>query len=179
MSVREHVAQLARELPLKTAAAKYDDGEVFVPQGDGFGLVFGRLFIPGPLLSMNDIISLKATKFGRGMDAYAKTKRHWGGLISMLARHARLGAIGPSYFTYLFRERDRRRDPSNFVAGGVKIIEDGLQEAGLLDNDGWNHVLGFTAHWVVDAEQPGCTVFVHAERLLTKDEAIALDRRQT
>jgi hypothetical protein len=59
--------------------------------------------------------------------------------------------FGPSMLLYVFWEADRRRDPSNVVGGGVKIVEDALQAAGYMRGDGWGDVLHFTA-FVLEAK---------------------------
>lgn len=137
-----------------------------------------RLFVPGQLPGMNEIINAKGNSYN-GYNAYSKMKKQWASTIGLLARAAKWHPEGKC-FTYLFREKDKRRDPSNFVAGGVKILEDALQDCGLLENDGWKHVEAFIPHWLVDAETPGVTLFV-GEQLLGKYEAIEMDdehRRQ-
>ena len=133
-----------------------------------------RLFIPGPLPGLNEIINAKGNAYGGGASAYTKMKKQWCGTIALLAHSQGIKTIGSGHFTYLFRERDKRRDPSNIAAGAVKLIEDGLQTAGLLENDGWKQVLGFSHHFMVDAKHPGCTVFVFSSGL-ERQEAIDLD----
>jgi hypothetical protein len=102
-------------------------------------------------------------------------KKQWGEAIALLASAQGLKRVEAGYFTYLCRERNKQRDPSNVGAGAVKLIEDALQYMGFMDNDGWSQVLGYVPHLHVDASMPGVTVFVHPERLLTKEEAIAAD----
>lgn len=124
-----------------------------------------RLWVPGPLPGMNEIIEAKATKFGKGKgwrqaDAYSKMKQVWGERIGSLAREQGFPVLQEGHFVYLFREAHRRRDPSNFTAGGHKLIEDGLQQAGFLKNDGWGNVLSIQDKWIVDKARPGVTLFV-------------------
>lgn len=120
---------------------------------------------------LNEIISSSATAT-RGWSAYNTLKQKFTGQVTPLARVAGLGAIGPGFFTYLFIEPDRKRDPSNVVGGGVKLIEDALQASGLLPNDGWAHVLGYTAFWRVG--KPGCLVHWSPTETQTKDAMEAL-----
>lgn len=119
-----------------------------------------RLWIPGPLPGLNDIIDAKGNRFRSGYDAYSSLKRKWGQTVALLARAQRFRRLEEGHFVYLFREPNRRRDPSNFVAGGVKIVEDALQEAELLPNDGWKQVLSIDPHWVPDPIRPGVSLFV-------------------
>ena len=132
-----------------------------------------RLFVPGPLPGLNEILRAKGARFRGGNNGYNKMKMAWAETVGMLAHAAGWKPEGKC-FTYLFRERDMRRDPSNFVAGGVKLIEDALQDCGLLENDGWKQVEAFAAHWLVDKETPGATVFT-GDCLLSKKQAIELD----
>lgn len=138
---------------------------------------FSRLFIPGPTPSLNDVINAKGGGRG-GFSRYTAMKKRWGGNIALLATAARFQVPKAGFYTYLLHERDRRRDPSNALSGAVKMIEDGLQEAGLLENDGWKQVLGMAGYWHVDNVKPGCTLFVSPDRVLTKDEAFALEDQE-
>ena len=56
-------------------------------------------------------------------------------------------AFKSAHFTYEFFEPTKRFDPSNFTAGAVKCIEDALQHAGVIENDGWKHVLSITTKY--------------------------------
>lgn len=119
------------------------------------------LFIPGPLPGLNEIIDAKArsSKAGAGgkrWDAYSDMKRAVGVKIALCARVIGFQKIkGPAVFLYECREPHMRRDPSNVIAGAVKLIEDGLQEAGLLDNDGWANVKAIVPTWAVSRLAPG------------------------
>lgn len=121
-----------------------------------------RLWIPGPLPGLNEIIDARARANGK-WNGYAVMKKSMGVKVALFANAARLEKIGPSHFSYFFIEPNKRRDPSNFIAGGIKIIEDGLQEAGLLDNDGWKHVLSIRTRWSV-GPQPGVEVTIEERK---------------
>lgn len=142
-----------------------------------------RLFIPGRLPGLNELLEAKAT-FGRtkggsgkAWNGYAALKADMGQRVLLLAQSQKLRSVQRAYFTYVFREEDRKRDPSNFVAGGMKIIEDALKVAGILPGDGWKVVLGFAPHWLVDLDHPGVTVFLDEERLLERSSALAIDNQ--
>jgi hypothetical protein len=82
-------------------------------------------------------------------------KKKWAGIISHAARNQNFEPIQKGHFSYYFLEPNRRRDPSNFVAGGIKLIEDALQGGLLLTGDGWKNVRSITPFWDVDKENPG------------------------
>lgn len=118
----------------------------------------GLLWISGRLPSLNQVIAESAGA-NKGWSAYAATKKRWAQQIALMARVKDLKPIPPSFFGYLVCEPNRRVDPSNMVGGAVKVIEDALQEAGLLQNDGWNDVLGYIGYWQVAAHRVGTLVY--------------------
>lgn len=134
------------------------------------------LLMPSRMLGLNEIISSSATST-RGWSGYNTLKQRFTAQVILLARVRGLTAIGPGFFTYLFVEGDRRRDPSNVVGGGVKLIEDALQAAELLPNDGWRHVLGYVGYWTVGA-RPCCLVSWSADGIETKEAMLALLQKE-
>lgn len=127
-----------------------------------------KLRVPGRLPGLNEVIAAKGNsrvgKRGGRWDAYQGLKRETGQTIALLAIAQRFRVEGKA-FTYVFAEPDRRRDPSNFIAGGVKLIEDALQGAGLLENDGWDQVGEIRAHWCVNKAHPAVFLISGAETL--------------
>lgn len=51
----------------------------------------------------------------------------------------------------------RRRDPDN-ILGGLKYILDGLQAAGVIENDAWRNVMEIGQTWLLDKSRPGALV---------------------
>lgn len=122
------------------------------------------LQIPGRMPGFNEMLKAKGAMYQGGRSGYTGMKRRWAETIRLLAESQGFGRVTASRFTYLFREPSRRRDPSNVYAG-VKFIEDALQEAGLLDGDGWRQVDEIRCHHILDKDDPGVTVFVGAATL--------------
>lgn len=115
-----------------------------------------EFFIPGPLPSMNDIID----EARRNRFAAAKQKKQWTEAVHWAARAAKLPPIECARFHFGWHEKSKRRDPDNISGGGRKLILDGLQSAGVLKNDGWSQVLGFTDSFFVTPEKPGVRVII-------------------
>lgn len=142
-----------------------------------------RLWVPGCVPSLNELFAARgqirrvAGKTTR-VDGYNELKRMWEQRVVLCARTQRLQPIGSAFFTYLFREPDERRDPSNFMASGIKIVEDGLRKSKLLTNDGWKHVLGIAPYWVTDRRMPGVTVLFSQYPVRDKMHAVQLDTEQ-
>ncbi len=64
---------------------------------------------------------------------------------------------------YRWYEPSRRRDLDNISAFGRKVIQDGLVQAGVLENDGWKQICGFVDEFFVDTEHPRIEVYIYTE----------------
>lgn len=140
-----------------------------------------RLWLPGTAPGLNEILDACVASTGlikghKRYNAYGQMKATWRDRVCMMARVQKLQPVECGYFTYLIREPNRRRDPSNIAAGAVKLIEDGLIEAGIIPNDGWACVLGYAPYWVVsDPRHVGVTVFITRRMVLDRADAIWRD----
>lgn len=116
-----------------------------------------KAWIRGPLPGLNEIIA--AAKSGRGRsNAYSRMKKDMGGRIGEYLLKARLPTFTkPVVIHYRWFEPNKRRDPSNISSGGRKFIEDALVKSGIIKNDGWKHVQGFSDSFVV-SEMPGVEI---------------------
>ena len=52
---------------------------------------------------------------------------------------------------------NRKKDPDN-IAFAKKFILDGLREALVLENDGWNNIVSFEDHFATTGVVPNITV---------------------
>ncbi len=120
------------------------------------------LWIPGPIPGLNQIIDAAHTVYGHGKSRsseYRKMKRAWGERVEAYARNQRFQPVESGSFSYLCIEKARTRDPSNVAGGAMKLIEDGLQDAELLANDGWKNILALELHWAT-GDTPGVVLGV-------------------
>jgi hypothetical protein len=117
---------------------------------------------------MNEIIAACTVTGKRGRktlwNKYSVMKREWTDRVACLAAQQKFPRIKKdAHFLYVFMERTKRRDPSNFISGGIKIIEDGLQACDKLPNDNWKYVASIETAWAVDKINPGCMLSVWYE----------------
>lgn len=61
---------------------------------------------------------------------------------------------------YRYYEASRRRDPSNVSSFAVKVIEDALQACGVLEDDGWNNIQGYSQDFFIDKRNPRIEVYI-------------------
>lgn len=146
-------------------------------------VIHNAFFVPGKVPSLNELLDAKGgtqdkkkllilrhlpTKGKRvpqWVHAYNDIKQSW--------KRRTIAAIGTpfvriqaSYFGYVVVEQDRRRDPSNICSSAIKFIEDGIVEAGVMRDDGWDNVLGIRVHWIHRAQrEPGIYVVMSDVRL--------------
>lgn len=122
------------------------------------------LVIEDTFPGLNDYISAERTNRYCG----AAVKKQWTDVVAVAAKKY-MAPIPEHCFPVTFRfqwyEQNRRRDKDNISAFGRKVIFDGLVQAGILPNDNWNYVDGFSDEFCVDAENPRVEieVYTHAE----------------
>lgn len=108
------------------------------------------IIIPGELPDLNQII--------------AESKNHWGSYSSLKKANTQLVAFCTKQATkqkykkidleITWYCKDKRKDKDNIMAGGLKMILDGLVVAGVIQNDGWAHIGSINNHFEVDKNNP-------------------------
>lgn len=170
-----HLARRSTQVSSKVCSV--DAGRPALP------VIHNAFFVPGKVPSLNELIDArgrtaprvasiimrslpkKSKAPGVRFDAYNQIKQEW--------KQRTIDAIGAPFvrvkachFGYLVVEENLKRDPSNICASAIKFIEDGIVEAGVMPNDGWNNVLGIRVHWVHrKGHRPGIYVVMSDVRL--------------
>jgi Holliday junction resolvase RusA-like endonuclease len=88
------------------------------------------------------------------------------------ARECQVQKIQPvesAHFRFIWTEANKKRDPDNIIFA-KKFIMDGLQEAGILTNDGWSQIRG-----IIDEFEAGNEYKVTVE---IRENIIALIERR-
>lgn len=139
-----------------------------------------RLWVPGALPGLNELLDAKsvvARRRGKVVTtAYNDLKASHQQRIALYARIEGLRRLPPVYVTYVFYEVTKRRDPSNVLAGGVKLIEDALVKLGVLRNDGWKDILGLAAYHVHEPGRAGVAVYFDPEGTFSRDWILELEK---
>lgn len=108
-----------------------------------------KLIIPGELPTMNEIIDEAKTHWNN----YREQKNDQTELVAWEAKRAKLPYIPVVKFEITYFRKSRAYDPDN-IAAAKKFILDGLVEAGVLENDGWKQIKGWSEDWSVDSINP-------------------------
>lgn len=111
-----------------------------------------KLVIPCQLPGLNDYIGA----LDKSRHAGAALKKEAQRTVELCARTQlrKFRPTGPVWMKYTWYERNKRRDKDNISSFGRKVIQDGLVKVGVLENDGWKHVEGFSDRFQVDEKRP-------------------------
>lgn len=111
-----------------------------------------KLIIPSPLPGLNEYIEAERSHRQKG----AAMKRQSQRVVELCAK-TQLRGFRPSgkvFMAYTWYERNKRRDKDNISSFGRKVIQDGLVKSGVLKNDGWAEIEGFSDDFYVDSKRP-------------------------
>lgn len=116
------------------------------------------LTIPGTLPNLNDYIAAERTNRYKGV----KMKRDNGNIVMVAIRHCLRGVRVEKtvYMKYTWYEPNKRRDKDNISSFGRNVIQDALVQCGVLKDDGWKYVVGFSDRFDVDKENPRIEVLI-------------------
>ena len=110
-----------------------------------------RFTIEGTLPSLNDYI--RAERGNKHIAARMK-KDNQTYIVYSIQKAKIRKAKGPVRISYTYYEPTRRRDLDNVAAIAHKFIQDALVAAGVLKNDNWDWVVGFSDEFRIDNNNP-------------------------
>lgn len=116
------------------------------------------LVIPGRLDNLNDYIGAERTNRYKGAQMKARDEM----IVTVAIRQClrRVTIEKPVYMEYKWFEKNQRRDLDNISSFGRKVIQDALVRAGVLKNDGWREIVGFSDSFYVDPDNPRIEVLI-------------------
>lgn len=107
-----------------------------------------KITIPGEFPTLNEIIKVSKSHFM----AYANQKKKYTDLTILTVRNKPKVKTKSDYIFTWYR-KTKRTDPDN-IQVGTKYILDGLVDAGIIENDGWNQVNSIKHYFNVDKDNP-------------------------
>ena len=117
-----------------------------------------RFFIPERLPGLNEIIN---TARAHHM-ASATQKKRWTNRCALVFMKA--PTFESIYIKFTWIEKNRRRDKDNICAAR-KFILDGMVQAGMIENDGWGQISGWTDDFEV-SEKIGVLVDIYDSKAI-------------
>lgn len=120
-----------------------------------------KFVINGTLPGLNDYLKAERS-FSKGHSCGNDMKQKFQMLIckAIQAQLKRLRAKPPVSLHYVFYEPNRRRDVDNIAAVAHKFVQDSLVKTGVLENDGWREIEGFSDCFYVDKNNPRIEVTI-------------------
>lgn len=116
------------------------------------------LVIPGRLPGLNELIDAERTHRQKGANLKRKAESIVRAYIKQQLRGVRPRV--PVELYYHFYEPNRKRDLDNIAGFAHKVIQDSLVKEGILNNDGWDFINGFTDEFYVDKCNPRIEVVI-------------------
>lgn len=119
-----------------------------------------KFVIPYQMPNLNDYLAAERVNIRTGGGRFTtkgnSMKKEWQKVVVVCVRkHLRnLKIQNPVVIHYTFFEPNKKRDLDNIASFAMKIIQDGLVQAGTLKNDGWSNIKGFTHKFMVDKKKP-------------------------
>src|SRR5690625_502612 len=108
-----------------------------------------KLIIKGILPNLNEIIKASKSHYG----SYSKMKAEYTELVAWEAKVQKIKHVESADFIITWYMKNKRRNKDNIMAG-QKFIFDGLQQAGVIKNDGWKQLGNVTHKFAVDKKRP-------------------------
>lgn len=124
-----------------------------------------KLIIPGQLPGLNEYIGAldRSRHAGAALKKSAQRRVEWCAKTQLRRFHP----TGPVWMKYIWYEPNKRRDKDNISSFRRKVIQDALVKVGVLGNDGWANVDGFSDRFKVDKKNPRIEIEILE---VTKDE---------
>jgi Holliday junction resolvase RusA-like endonuclease len=110
-----------------------------------------KLTIPGLLPGLNQYIAAERSNKYEASAMKKQAENVIGFMVNTQLRDVHFE--NPVTIHYHWYEPNKRRDKSN-IAFAVKFIEDALVKGGVLKDDGWAYVDGFTHSFSIDKGNP-------------------------
>lgn len=108
--------------------------------------------IKGKLPGLNDYTAACRTNPHKGAAMKADSESIV--ITAIRAQFRRLHIERPVRIAYRWYEPNKRRDLDNISSFGRKVIQDALVKTHVLDNDGWQNIVGFKDSFFVDKGNP-------------------------
>ena len=130
----------------------------------GGDIIKHKFVIKGRLPSLNEYCNAER----KGYHCANGMKHRCQNVIIGYIRRFKLKPIRhPVKIQYRFYEPNKRRDKDNISAIAHKFIQDAIVEAGILRDDGWDYITGFSDEFYIDKLNPRIEVELIEERTKT------------
>lgn len=117
-----------------------------------------KFTIDGKLPSLNEFIAKNRSNPALGNKMKQENQIHVEYHIMRDLRKVHIDK--PVYLMYTFYEPNKKRDLDNISGFAHKVIQDALVESGVLHNDSWFYIVGFSDDFKIDKDKPRIEVVI-------------------
>lgn len=117
-----------------------------------------RVVIQGRFPSMNEFITANRTHKQKGNNLKKKSQNEIA--LQLLQQHRKLHIDKPIRLIYKFYEPNKKRDLDNISGYFHKVFQDALVHCGIIHNDSWQYIVGFSDEFFVDNKNPRIEVLI-------------------
>lgn len=120
-----------------------------------------KVIIEGKFPSMNEFIDANRRskgKWNKGnqMKQQSQDEISW----QLLQQHKKLHIDKPVRLIYTFYEPNKKRDLDNISGYFHKVFQDALVHCGIIHNDSWHYIVGFSDEFLIDNKTPRIEVVI-------------------
>jgi len=120
-----------------------------------------KVVIEGRYPSMNEFIDANRRskgKFNKGnqLKQQCQDDISW----QLLQQHKHLHIDKPVKLFYTFYEPNKKRDLDNISGFFHKVFQDALVHCGIIHNDSWHYIVGFSDEFLIDQKNPRIEVTI-------------------
>lgn len=117
-----------------------------------------KVVIEGRFPSMNEFINANRTHKQKGnkMKQQSQDDISW----QLLQQHRKLHIDKPIKLHYTFYEPNKKRDLDNISGYFHKVFQDALVHCGIIMDDSWHYISGYSDTFLVDNKKPRIEVII-------------------
>ncbi len=120
-----------------------------------------ELVVQGEFASLNEFINANRTGKGKWNKGNTMKKRDQHTIAVYISEQLKKVHIDkPVILHYTYYCKNRKRDLDNISGYFHKILQDALVECGVLHNDSWAYIKGFTDDFLVDNKNPRIEIVI-------------------
>lgn len=117
-----------------------------------------KVTIPGRFRSMNEFIDANRIHKQKGNNMKKGDQNTI--CFYLMQQHRKLHIDKPVKLIYTFYEPNKKRDLDNISGYFHKVFQDALVHCGIIHNDSWQYITGFSDDFKVDNKNPRIEVII-------------------
>lgn len=120
-----------------------------------------KITVPGDFPSLNEFIDANRRSKGRWNKGNQMKQRDQNIICTYIRQQLRKVHIDkPVYLKYTYYCKNKKKDLDNISGYFHKVFQDALVHCGVIHNDSWQYIFGFSDQFFVDNKSPRIEVII-------------------